>query len=61
MGTPGQERTVAVNDVATQLRVSTRSVWRLLAHGHLERVKVGRATRIPVDSVTRFIQAGGTR
>jgi len=52
---------VPVRDVANTLRVSTRTVWRLLAAGHLDRVKAGRATRVPTSSVRAFIANGGTR
>jgi excisionase family DNA binding protein len=45
-------------DTADALAVSTRTVRRYIADGHLEAVRLGRRTlRIKVDSIERFIDA----
>lgn len=55
MGTVDEARAVPVTAVAETLRVSTRTVWRLLARGDLDRVKVGAATRVTTASVIRLV------
>lgn len=51
-------RLVSLNDAADALAVSTRTVRRYIAEGHLEAVRLGRKTiRIKVDSIERFIDA----
>jgi excisionase family DNA binding protein len=51
-------RLVSLNDAADALAVSTRTVRRYIADGHLDAVRLGRKTlRIKVDSVERFIDA----
>ncbi|MGV8850141.1 MAG: helix-turn-helix domain-containing protein [Propionibacteriaceae bacterium] len=46
-------RTVA--EVATQLRVSKMSVYRLIHAGDLEAVRFGRSFRVPQSAVDRFL------
>jgi excisionase family DNA binding protein len=46
-------RTVA--EVATQLRVSKMSVYRLIHAGDLEAVRFGRSFRVPQPAVDRFL------
>jgi excisionase family DNA binding protein len=51
-------RLVSLADAAAALAVSTRTVRRYIAAGHLEAVRLGRRTlRIKVDSLERFIDA----
>ena len=51
-------RLVSINDAADALAVSTRTMRRYIANGHLEAVRLGRKTlRIKVDSIERFIDA----
>jgi excisionase family DNA binding protein len=58
-------RLVSIGDAADALAVSTRTVRRYIADGHLDAVRLGRKTlRIKVDSIERFIDArpvGGWR
>ncbi len=42
-------------DLAEALGVHERTVWRWLAEGRLEPVKVGGATLIPADQVERLV------
>lgn len=44
-----------LDDAANRLHVSRRTVFRLLAEGDLVRVKVGRRTLIPVDSLNYYL------
>lgn len=51
-------RLVTLADAADALAVSTRTVRRYIADGHLEAVRLGRKTlRIKADSIERFIDA----
>ena len=56
---------VSLTDAAAILAVSTKTVRRYIADGHLEAVRLGRKTlRIKLDSIERFIDArpvGGWR
>lgn len=50
---------LTVPQVADRLAVSTRTVYRMVAEGQLETVKVRGCTRIVQDSVARFVDPGG--
>jgi excisionase family DNA binding protein len=51
-------RLVTLADAADALAVSTRTVRRYIADGHLEAVRLGCKTlRIQADSIERFIDA----
>jgi excisionase family DNA binding protein len=58
-------RLVSLTDAADILAVSTKTVRRYIADGHLDAVRLGRKTlRIKLDSVEKFIDArpvGGWR
>ena len=44
-------------ETADILRCSIRSVWRRVADGSLQAVKLGRTTRIPGESVKAYVRA----
>jgi excisionase family DNA binding protein len=46
---------INLNDTARYLGVSRRHVERLLARGELPRVKLGRAVRVAVTDLDRYI------
>ncbi|MFO0832009.1 MAG: helix-turn-helix domain-containing protein [Phycisphaerales bacterium] len=50
---------LTVPETAAMLRVSRRQIYRLRSLGELKFVKLGRATRVHVDSVHHFIARGG--
>lgn len=51
-------RLVSLADAADALAVSTRTVRRYIAEGHLDAVRLGHKTlRIKIDSIERFIDA----
>jgi excisionase family DNA binding protein len=50
-----RSRFVTVAEVATQLRVSNMTVYRLVQAGHLPAVRVGRSYRIREDDVDRYL------
>jgi excisionase family DNA binding protein len=50
-------RSVPVPVVAETLRISARTVWRMLARGELQRVKAGRATRVTEASLLALVGA----
>jgi excisionase family DNA binding protein len=53
------ERLVSVKEAATQLAVSPRTVWRMIADGQLAAVRVRRCTRLSLAQVMNFLQGGG--
>jgi excisionase family DNA binding protein len=65
MATTITRRLVSLTDTANMLAVSTKTVRRYIADGHLDAVRLGRKTlRIKLDSIERFIDArpvGGWR
>lgn len=44
-------------EVASLLRVSKRTVYRLRKSGALPAVRIGRAVRIPAEGLTLFLQS----
>lgn len=49
---------MTVREVGEHLRISRTTVERLIKSGHLKRIKVGRAVRIPADSVEELKSNG---
>ena len=52
-------RTLNVEEVAQALRVARRTVYALLAEGALPVVRIGRAYRVDVEALRRFVRNGG--
>ena len=52
---------IKVQDVASRLSVSVRSVWRLISISELETVRIGKCVRVTAESVEDFLERGGTR
>jgi len=52
---PGDLLTVA--EVASRLRVSTKTIRRVIARGELHAVRIGRAVRIDPQEIERLIDA----
>jgi excisionase family DNA binding protein len=48
---------VTVNEVAQQMRVSKMTVYRLIRHGDLAAVRVGRGYRIREEDVHRYLDS----
>lgn len=48
---------VTVPEAAERLTISERQVYRLLASGELQAVRIGRACRIPTKKLEEFIAA----
>jgi excisionase family DNA binding protein len=46
-----------VPEAADVLSLGSSKVWELVAAGRLESVKVGRARRVPADSLHRFVDS----
>lgn len=46
---------LTVAEVATQMRVSKMTVYRLVHSGELDAVRVGRSFRVPADAVQEFL------
>ncbi|MCB1250175.1 MAG: helix-turn-helix domain-containing protein [Acidimicrobiales bacterium] len=53
--TPPKGRFLTVAEVATSLRVSTMTVYRLIKAGELSSVRVGRSYRIPEGELDRYL------
>ena len=51
----------SIAEVQSKLSVSRPTVLRLLAHGDIKSIRVGRAVRIPHSSLLNFIEKGGER
>ncbi len=52
------DRLLRVDEAAAILGISERQVRRLAATGDLDRVKLGRATRVRLSDVHRLIERG---
>jgi excisionase family DNA binding protein len=58
--TPGPVRTptyLTVAEVATMMRLSRMSVYRLIHAGDLAAVRFGRSFRVPAEEVRRYLDA----
>jgi excisionase family DNA binding protein len=51
---------LTVAEAARLLAVSERQVWRLVGLGLLDRIRLGRASRISRSSLNSFIASGGS-
>lgn len=49
-------RLVTVSEAAEKLRVSTRTVWRMIADGQLKAVHIRGCTRVYLQSVEEFLK-----
>jgi excisionase family DNA binding protein len=47
---------LTLDEVAAALRQSRQSVYRHIANGDLEAIKVGKSRRIPAESLAEFIE-----
>lgn len=54
-------RLFSILEVQSELSISRPTVNRLLTHGDLKSIRVGRAIRIPQLSLLEFIEKGGER
>ncbi|MCC7388145.1 MAG: helix-turn-helix domain-containing protein [Phycisphaerales bacterium] len=52
-------RLVTVSRTAELLAISERSAWRLISTGELRAIKLGRSTRVMVESIDRLVERGG--
>lgn len=50
-------RFLTVSEVATIMRVSKMTVYRLVHSGELEAIRVGRSFRVPEQAVDRYLKA----
>ena len=56
-----QPKVVSIKVAAGFLSISVRQVYRLIAAGELTAVRLGRARRIPMDTIDRLIARGGVK
>ena len=52
---------IRVPQVAQEMAVSVRSVWRLISEGELKVVRIGKSVRVKRDSMQAFCDKGGAR
>jgi excisionase family DNA binding protein len=45
-----------VAEVAQRLRVDPRTIYRVIALGHLRAVRVGRVWRVPADALEAYLE-----
>jgi excisionase family DNA binding protein len=58
---PVPERLLSIAEAATALGLGRSAVYRVIAEGHLQSVKIGRRRLVPAGAVARFInEALGT-
>lgn len=50
-----QSRFMTVGEVASSLRVSTMTVYRLINGGELPAVRIGRSFRVRVEDLDRYL------
>lgn len=55
-----QPRLMTVAETAELLHIAKRTVYRLMESGQLVYVRIGRARRIPVEEIDRFIESAKT-
>ncbi|MDO9379323.1 MAG: helix-turn-helix domain-containing protein [Nocardioidaceae bacterium] len=53
---PDSVKFLTVAEVATQMRVSKMTVYRLVHGGDLEAVRVGRSFRVPEHAVDEYLK-----
>ncbi|MFY0406823.1 helix-turn-helix domain-containing protein [Solicola sp. PLA-1-18] len=53
---PDSVKFLTVAEVATQMRVSKMTVYRLVHGGDLEAVRVGRSFRVPEHAVEEYLR-----
>jgi excisionase family DNA binding protein len=57
----GRIRFMTVGEVATSLRVSTMTVYRLINSGELPAARIGRSFRVRAEDLDRFVDDRFTR
>ena len=57
----GRSRYVTAAEVASVMRLSTMTVYRLIRAGSLPAVRVGRSYRVAEDDLDRFLAQGYTQ
>lgn len=50
-------RLLTVAEVATVIRVSRMTVYRLIRRGHIKAIRVGRNYRVREDDLERYLEA----
>ena len=57
---PELARLLTVAEVATLMRVSRMTVYRLIRRGQLKAIRVGRNYRVREQDLTAYLEAGST-
>jgi excisionase family DNA binding protein len=54
----GENGLLRVSEAAAMLRVSSRTIWRMIADGQLTPVRVRRCTRLLLAEVSKYLNGG---
>lgn len=52
----GESNYLTVDEIATELRSSKMTVYRLIHTGELPAIRIGRAFRVPVDAYDAYVE-----
>jgi excisionase family DNA binding protein len=52
---PGLRMAISVNEAASALGMSASTIWKLIAHGRIPVVRLGRRTLIKVEELQRVL------
>jgi len=50
-------RLLRLHEVADRLSISTSMAWKIVAHGHLPSVRIGRAVRVRPADLEAFLES----
>ncbi len=50
-------RLLRLHEVADRLAISTSMAWKLIAHGHLPSVRIGRAVRVRPTDLEAYLES----
>ena len=51
-----QRKTYKIDEVAHTLGLGRTTIYKLIRHGELQKIKLGRSTLIPAESVEALLQ-----
>jgi excisionase family DNA binding protein len=57
---PSEGRFLTVSEAAARLQVSAKTIRRLIEHGDLPALRIGRLVRIPEENFERFLKGRQT-
>ena len=61
MGAPPEAMAYTVHEAAQMVRVSDRTIRRAISSGKLQAIRIGRAVRVPRESLTALLSGALSR